>query len=153
MNHLRLNKLADVLENFKSEVKNLAPLPGNGQVTKFSLDCWGMDDPSARWYGGVCSTTACAAGTAGLHSWFREQGFRLIQSPVGNYQVSFDGVESFYACGKFFDIGFNEAVFLFSANSYPHDRNGEKSVAHRIRYLLAGGQNRGRHAGLKKQAK
>lgn len=117
MNTERLLKLADVLENFKAERENLIE-----PIQAFDLREW------------KCGTAACACGTAGLHPWFRDQGFTLRSGTFG--EPMFKTYRDFEAVEAFFEIDDDDSTHLFLDASYPEGRRGPKSVAKRIRSFV-----------------
>ena len=152
----RLLKLADVLEQFEQEKKQL-----KFPVNKFDLVQWGtiaLNVPTNT--KPICGTSACALGTASLHPWFRKKGFvagyassMTIQqkaSPQGimrNLIVEYKlpkhisdadrYVFGYEAASYFFGISANNALYLFDPEEYPKSkRTSATYVAKRIRTFV-----------------
>ena len=68
----------------------------------------------------TCGTVACACGHAGLHPWFRNQGFTL--TPHGSMRYTGQYPNGYYvdwhAIQYFFGLEGCEAMRLFSENQY-----------------------------------
>lgn len=140
MNKRRLLKLAALLE---ADARRK-----NG--VKFDLQTVGSVPDRAK--NGVvkmnCGTQACAMGLAAISGAFKRAGL--------GYHFDDDILGSRYICTamfgqycpydqaavRLFDIQPHEAIFLFSANSYPKTRlkgaAAERFVAKRIRDLVSG---------------
>ena len=82
----RLLKLADFLENSKTEAKKL----GVKGTVKFDMNVYlrnnndeGYYEPYAK---AKCGTTCCAMGFASIHPWFAKEGLRIkgvVFKPAG----------------------------------------------------------------------
>jgi hypothetical protein len=138
MNKQRLLKLAEVLENFDTERKNLV-VP----VGAFDMGTWanGLAMNGALHRRESCGTAACAMGTAMLHPWFRRRGLQVGMEHGPGFGTSpyFDGWTGFSAAEAFFGIDHYESNHLFDDSAYPRTRRGPKSVAKRIRAFVADG--------------
>lgn len=120
----RLTKLAEVLEESSRDKIEI----GKNHV-HFDMRTFGEIDPD------ICGTTACAAGVAGLHPWFREKGFklRLEKDEFGSGYgfVEYDGcVSSLDSCYKFFGT-----VWPFNGEYYAEEAT-PKAVAKMLRGLV-----------------
>lgn len=120
----RLLKLADVLDDFEAECANLIQTDddyNNERVTRFDMD----------WF--KCGTSACAAGIAGLHPWFRRRG--LIWNGSGLF---FKKVKYKYALSAFFGLDDEAVEYLFATehSDYATSRRTAKDEANIIRYYV-----------------
>lgn len=79
-----------------------------------------------------CGTSACAVGWACTIPEFMEQGLSMHQSGL----PMFKGMSSWDAAEGFFGLIYDEAIALFSSESYMPDENGPEEVAFRIRMFL-----------------
>lgn len=128
----RLNKLADILVEVPKYIDGFA---GNQittlhrEIDDFDMGAWG------------CGTSACAAGIAMIHPWFRKRGLRYFIETEANAKEGIEEERSpMYkeftegdALREFFGID-NEAVnFLFMPGSYPLSHQQPGYVADRIR--------------------
>lgn len=133
MNKKRLLKLADLLE---ADAKNKKGI-------KFSLHGWGEAD-DAKKIAVDCGTQACAVGLACLSPVFNRSGLVCAPAPLkdGAIEPKFGRRYGWHAVKAFFDLGFDEAKFLFSSFEYPsgltEKAKGERYVAKRIRNFVAG---------------
>lgn len=134
----RLNKLADVLVEIPKYIKGF----GGDQITtlactieSFNMDHWG------------CGTSACAAGIAMVHPWFRKRGFGYYIEREGNGLYNeFRSPRLKYGLGKyvededaikqFFGINDDQVRFLFMPGSYPETHKQAPYVADRIRKFV-----------------
>lgn len=123
--HERLSKLANVLEELPSYVRG----EETDSITtlKVPIDTFNMDE----W---GCGTTACAAGVAMVHPWFRKRGLTYSGSGVRN--PLFKGAGGTTALEGFFDISEEQVEFLFMPDSYPKSHTEAAYVANRIRQLV-----------------
>lgn len=65
-----------------------------------------------------CGTKACAIGWAARDAWFQDQELHLTASdPIFKNLFGWDAVENFFQISK------NQAVYLFSINSYKEDQS------------------------------
>lgn len=116
MNRERLTKLADFLDT--------VPEPA------FNIDRWQ----------GSCGTVACAVGWATKIPEFIEAGFKMMN--MGSYYESVPVFENRFrwnAVTEFFDINYEQAMYLFSGFKYdmPGWQVTPAMVAERIREVLA----------------
>lgn len=130
----RLEKLAEVLsEESKKDIVTI----GKKHI-HFNMCTFGEQEPE------VCGTIACAAGTAGLHPWFRKRGFKLelIKDGTGGAEGSLtyefedeDGLVEeecdLHACYAFFG-----SAWPFSANFPDSHSATPKQVAKMIRTMI-----------------
>jgi hypothetical protein len=108
----RLLKLADVLDNFKTEVGHLAVPPGkySKPVKSFDMTEFVRQNYDIKINQSFCGTAACAWGIAGLHPWFRRRGVSVDE----NGTVIFKGNFDFDAAQQFFGLPSYEVEELYS---------------------------------------
>lgn len=110
----RLLRLADLLEN----------LPKDGP--RFDMEVWYK-----------CGTTACAVGHACLNPWFRRRGLKLGEKNNLEYaEPEYRGDTEKWAAAAFFNIGLDEAEYLFYPDRYPNSHRSARYVAKRIRSFV-----------------
>lgn len=95
----RLRKLADILQ--KDSRGNKVKV-GSDHV-HFNMGEFGSETQD------VCGTTACAAGVAGLHPWFRRRGLKMVMVPrddgaVGKFFLNGKMMPAMAAVSLFFGI-------------------------------------------------
>lgn len=119
----RLERLAQLLENWSVEKKLLVAPPKGKPVTEFDLGKW------------KCGTAACALGSAALLPEFNEAGLILdsTEVPAYNEETAED------AGAEFFGLSGRQAEYLFTPWTYPRGSyTTPKTVAKRVREILEG---------------
>lgn len=116
-------------------------LEDSASKPRFNMEYWFNGDSLDN----ICGTSACAAGTAALHPWFKERGLNLrraagqwvITYPPG-FESGFDYSELDYdALDLFFDFPDEEDVwFLFDPGRYPTSDISVHDIINRIDELL-----------------
>ena len=127
MEKKKLLKLADFLET---------KIPKRGWKNWFNLTEWAQ----AGWVEKECGTTACAMGWATIC--FPRSDLRLTIHELSYGKVvelQYKGYMGFCAAAKFFNIGENQAEFLFSEWAYLNEAGASPTVvAKRIREFVKG---------------
>ena len=116
MNVERLTKLAELLETATGREVRIGD-----QIINFDIGFFVGE--------GTCGTAACAAGMAGLHPWFRKQGFRTNRR-TGS--VQYKNHHSYGACEAFFGV-----LAPFRPISYRNGNPNPTTVARRIRAAIS----------------
>lgn len=155
MQKQRLLKLADALEaNAK-----------NKKGVKFDLRAWGYkaDGATTDRFGDLmiensfktkeevkldCHTAACAVGYAAISGLFKRQGLGFAihggETIEPIFKKGFRRKYGWDAVMTLFDIEYDDAEYLFSADSYNEDEQteakGERAVAKRIREYVKTGK-------------
>jgi hypothetical protein len=125
----RLETLIEILKNVKSKNFDLNSWANSPDLMKTKKVKKEIKE-------GVCGTTACACGHAGLYKPFRELGFKLkvyeggadivYKTPEGDVLVELD------AAAAFFKLTDDEAYRLFDPCHYPIARKSKYYVIKRI---------------------
>jgi hypothetical protein len=94
-----MNNTAKYIERFEQLIRVLQDLPPHEKRKHFNIREWAEQTD--------CGTTCCAAGFAGLDSWFRRRGFKLTKPKhiggLGN--IGFKGNVGWEALHEFFGLG------------------------------------------------
>ncbi len=127
----RLLKLADMLERDAKNAKGM----------KFDLGVIGVVGDIVSKVKLDCNTTGCAIGLAAISGQFQKAG--LSYKFVGPWiDAAMHGRRTTYesAAKRVFGVSREEAVYLFSPQSYPvyEGAQAELAVAKRIRQVVAG---------------
>lgn len=122
MNAERLLKLAELLETKVSR-------------KSFNFDVFYMTDEKKE-----CGYVACAIGHAMIDPWFTRRGFKKGKRSRTVFNKDhatphYKGKYGWDAVENFFDLSFEEAIFLFT-NYYSQERVTPKQVAKRIRKFV-----------------
>lgn len=117
----RLERLAQLLENWSVEKKFLVAPEGREKVNKFDIEIW------------KCGTAACALGSACMLPEFNKAGLKLDGAALPAYK----GYSESVAGAEFFGLDYDEACLLFMPWNYK-DNPTPKTVAKRVREILAG---------------
>ena len=124
------------MKNYGNEerLKVLADFLAKVPVNHFDLNSWicRSSITQEELIQHKCGTSACAVGWACTIPEFMEQGLSMHHSG----QPTFKGTHSWDAAEGFFGLLYDEAIALFSSESYMPDENGPEHVAQRIRTFL-----------------
>ena len=85
-----------------------------------------------------CGTAACAAGSAGLDSWFRSRGFKTVKS-LGDisFRINKKTYYGISAAAEFFGIQYFESRELFDPYNYKKGSVSEQDVLNKLDKLIA----------------
>jgi hypothetical protein len=121
----RLIKLAEILENFEEEKKNLVE-----PITSFNMASW------------KCGTAACAAGIASLHPWFRRRGLKLGLFYNTSLSPGYKNNTGYFALSRFFGLSIGrpgdprtDETAVFDPCHYGKRKPTPKIVAKALRKL------------------
>lgn len=135
MDNIKLNETATLLENIE-----VLRISNKGLPKFFDMATWAGEvcryDPCTE--KNECGTAACAVGTAAMDRWHQSRGLHLIDNnPVYLDYETQHFSWGYEACARFYGISVDQAVELFSPDSYsPFDRRNPTAVAARIREFV-----------------